>query len=628
MEQEFKNRILDYLVGNIDKETQPDNAPQILELNRTVADLRDVITNNGLKILGNTISQNSLMVFYGYLDSDNTKGFIMLTDINYNFIELFTTYQGGTTLPRIDYLIQEDDGTFFAISTPYENGAYTGKIILLNNFTLTLTGAYTLKFNYNYNLSTELLNALNSAGYNGSQWYVLKKREESKYLIISQTNIQVQGNNQFNLDIATLQINVGSENDWTYSQVAGYPVQGQYSYVPANKLYCEWNGDNYRIKYGYSFIANNTEVYYEQKILNGVAEPIKTYQYNVEGYPRCLDIIMNNYDKTYLSIVDEEENNNFNVIYLVTNNTINKIYNAENTGYEYNFGYISLFNYNNFIIGKSSDGNSTTFYFVDDNGAYIIGNEAIPYDYNFILIYNSFNLYEILLAPTNYSLGENLTTIYSVKSIFNYNNYNGVDYCNINSTIPNYASLLDDNGKLIFARNLYNASINLNTTESTLEIPNVYLNDNIIKTQNLYSKTNSLLNSNEQEIIKNIYETLYINFFNTINIKNANDPNNIIINIPGASRLNGSISGYNNYENVKIGLIKVNYNDNTNLVIPEFKLTQNSTTNYTISFNIYVPKEITNIQILSEDGNTVYQTITTPLEVGKYYKITQDVRIV
>ena len=194
--------------------------------------------------------------------------------------------------------------------------------------------------------------------------------------------------------------------------------------------------------------------------------------------------------------------------------------------------------------------------------------------------------------------------------------------------IPNSGTILDENDNLIFARNLYNVSINQNTTESTLEIPNTYLNNNIINTQNLYSQTNSLLNSNEQSITKNIYETLYINFFNTINIKNANDPNNVIINVPGASRLNGSISGYNSYNNVKIGLVKVNYTDNTSQNITGLEITKNSDTNYTISFVIYVPKEISSIQIMSADGMTTYQTINPNLQTGKFYRITQDVKIV
>ena len=147
------------------------------------------------------------------------------------------------------------------------------------------------------------------------------------------------------------------------------------------------------------------------------------------------------------------------------------------------------------------------------------------------------------------------------------------------------------------------------------------MNDDTISKQELYNKTNSVINTNESTITKNIYETLYINFFNTLNMKNANDPNNIIINLSGASRLNGSISGYNSYDNVKIGNVRIVYNDNTYLDMEGFKI-QNNWNPYTISFSI---KEI---KIMSSDKMTTYQTITPTLEVGKTYNISQNVKIV
>ena len=110
-------------------------------------------------------------------------------------------------------------------------------------------------------------------------------------------------------------------------------------------------------------------------------------------------------------------------------------------------------------------------------------------------------------------------------------------------------------------------------------------------------------------------------------MKNANDPNNIIINLPGASRLNGSISGYNSYDNVKIGNVRIVYNDNTYLDMEGFKI-QNNWNPYTISFSLYVGKSIKEIKIMSSDKMTTYQTITPTLEVGKTYNISQDVKIV
>jgi hypothetical protein len=78
--------------------------------------------------------------------------------------------------------------------------------------------------------------------------------------------------------------------------------------------------------------------------------------------------------------------------------------------------------------------------------------------------------------------------------------------------IPNSGILYDTDGNIVFARNLYNKTMYGGTTESIIEIPNTYLNDVTLEEKDLISVSNSILNKNTQQITKNIYETLYINF--------------------------------------------------------------------------------------------------------------------
>ena len=96
------------------------------------------------------------------------------------------------------------------------------------------------------------------------------------------------------------------------------------------------------------------------------------------------------------------------------------------------------------------------------------------------------------------------------------------------------------------------------------------------------------------------------------------------------SRLNNSISETTDYDTAKALKIKINYTDNTNSIIQlkEDQFDKISDTSYMYDVDIYVPKEITNIQIISNDENTIYQTITSTFEVGKFYNITQMVEIV
>ena len=196
--------------------------------------------------------------------------------------------------------------------------------------------------------------------------------------------------------------------------------------------------------------------------------------------------------------------------------------------------------------------------------------------------------------------------------------------------VPNQGILYDSQNKPIFARNLYNKVITGRSTNSSIQVPNTYLNDVTITKQNLLSETNSILISNSQTITKNIYETLNINFINNLQISNENDETNSILNPIGASRLNNSISETTDYDNTKALKIKINYADNTNYIIQlkESQIDKISDTSYMYDFDIYVPKSITNIQIISNDETTVYQTITSTFEVGKFYNITQMVEIV
>ena len=60
-----------------------------------------------------------------------------------------------------------------------------------------------------------------------------------------------------------------------------------------------------------------------------------------------------------------------------------------------------------------------------------------------------------------------------------------------------------------------------------------------------------ILNNDTNPITKNIYETLDINFINTITMQD----NDNSINLMGASRLNASATSTNDYSNAQIGLL-------------------------------------------------------------------------
>ena len=173
---------------------------------------------------------------------------------------------------------------------------------------------------------------------------------------------------------------------------------------------------------------------------------------------------------------------------------------------------------------------------------------------------------------------------------------------------------------------LYNKQVNGNTTTSTVEVPNSYLNEISIQPKQLLGQTNMILNNDTNPITKNIYETLDINFINTITMQD----NDNSINLNGATRLNASSTSTNDYSQSQIGYYRLNYIDGTS---EDFKINPSEYTSIdeysgTYNFVVYVKKAINNINILSNDKITVYATLNLVLEVGKNYEITQNVEVI
>ena len=141
---------------------------------------------------------------------------------------------------------------------------------------------------------------------------------------------------------------------------------------------------------------------------------------------------------------------------------------------------------------------------------------------------------------------------------------------------------------------------------------------------------------NRQIIQKNIYETLNVNFVNTINMINQNDESNYINNTIGAGRINNSISKTLDYTSANSLKYKITYSDNSfdikNVTTPQ-SANDGYVNSYLYKVLVYVPsdKDITQIDFISNDEATVYCSIyqdqLNGLTNRKYYLINQKVRI-
>jgi hypothetical protein len=232
-------------------------------------------------------------------------------------------------------------------------------------------------------------------------------------------------------------------------------------------------------------------------------------------------------------------------------------------------------------------------------------------------VFNMYNLYTFLVYE--------VSRIKKAYLIYNENNYNGQPYNSDESVVSNSAVLYNSNSEPIFARNLYNKTTYNNTESSTVNVPNFQLNDTTISNESLISMANNEIVGSDLEITKNIYENLFINFFNTINITDNNFNKNQA-NTIGASYF---VSGINSlsYDDIKATKFKVTYTDETTFTGDITDISLNGTT-ANLVFCIYVDKPINKIEIISNDTMTSYAEIgNQSYDLNSIYKITQQVVI-
>lgn len=619
MTNDFKEKLLAFLTGKIEQETG-DNTPQFESAKTITNNLYTYIANNttrpnGLGLIrGKNSAGEDLDIYLLYgndrLDDGTYKGFIVILDKNYNPIQFINEYSSNVRFGQFELLKVGDDGKFYGVEIVVSDNNRK-RFIMLNNILVKSTDEtnYQVNIRRAYNLD----DSLQVAGHTIVD--ILKKPAGSNYVFVDNEMVVVE-----------FKINVGVANEWNVlTNNTGLTTSILSSWA-------SWDADN-NLSFKLVNYSNNTIKIIENdsddnlvitKTYTNVFDSTKTYM---------IEATMLNQNDIYLAVYyDVNDNFNYNVYIYKVGNTIeliNRTYNTEEepTGFS-NFMY--LFNdgrnaYISFNLPQSSGNrfylgliSGTNVYFDDIGIISEYSSFFIPF------ISSQFNLYSFFIQNDN--------TGYLVKTIFNNLNYNGLDYEDINSLIPNSANLYNENGVVIFSRNLYNRVVNNNTTISTLEIPNDMLNDEIISNELLLSETNTKLVNANEKIETNIYETVDINFYNTINMRNDNNPQNSIMNGVGASRLNNSSSNLKDYDNAKASKLRINYSDGSSSISSIDSATQITIdgTSATYKFLVYNPgnKNIVNVEIISQDELTSYQTITlNNLSSNKLYEITQNVEV-
>lgn len=637
MTNDFKENLLNYFVGKMPKEqgTEEEIINNVSELPRSEwIPFIPTDWKNGFRYEGIIQDKNTsnLVLYGGYLDKDNNAcGIITITTQDFKPIKTYYEYDSGIKLRYIMAMNQDDDGTYYLIDSvdvprlKSQNFITSEKrFIMVNNF--VANNKLTLRISY----KTQYTNFY--------PYKIYKDPNSSYYCFVGR---YFRTNNFDGIRVMTLKINVGSTNEWV-----------------------KYDDDNTGWLLGDCYVDFNEEnQVYVRCIITSVQREDNRMAFWTKGYTADSLSYQEIHSFSYKPYIDSYMYQNQAVF--INKNEIYFVQNNQQWGIRGKTGkkYIGLYYYNfttkEFkVIYEKSLGDydycniEAIYIYINQSKLYIEFNDNINstndtadyyiqrldndwepilvkengyflYDQRQITVLNTYNMLNIYLSAVN---PRAKTWEYiNILEIYNPSNYNGQNYTNINSMIPKSSILYDENNDVIFARNLYNKTISDRVTQSTIEIPNNYLNDVMIAKQDLISETNSIMVDNNNTITKNIYETLFINFINTLQMINKNDLNNPILNPTGAIRLNQSISQVQDYTSQKISKAKINYADNSNKIIPISFIQVGSVMR--TEFTIYNSKGIINIELISEDEKTTYNTITGDFELNKTYTVSQDVTV-
>lgn len=648
MTQDYKKTLLDYITNlTPGAETTREILQDINEVARS--EWLDYLPTrwSNFQFQGILKSKTSdVVIFYGgYVEvngtyADNSKGIIIITDNMLKPIQTIFQYDSGTDLRPIICMLQEEDGQFVAVDSKsfYYNSTearivyYNAekRFIMLNDISIPIDNTYNVKLRRSYILGNDYKNFLCRDIY---------KNPNSSHYFMAGTKFDTL-NEYYNpsyTKIIDLKINVGSANEWATDETGEkYIYGGSYCYFDNNdnaqwKIIISPNPFNdLTIRYWYG--TNGTA--------SGNSE-IATFDYktyvDATGYNnQCVFV---NENLVYFVLTNQRwgTTGTLEAKYIglysfdFTTNALQELY-FKSLG-NYDFCYLEQISLN-VVLGKLYIEYITNMDMNNDVGDYYIqryDGEWSPLlvketgnyrSSNYFYVSQDFNLLKMYCYQANpRGLSWNMLDITEIYSAFN---YNGEPYENYNSLIGDYGNIYSNN-KLVFSRDLYNLSVINNYSVSTLEIPNTYLNGITLSPKDLIGKTNTQLVSDTMGINKNIYEVLFLNFINTINV--IDNEENIVDSSGKYINQNINVGTQTNQENTKCNKVFITWEDNTTKEFP-ISWTKTDDTHCYTEFTLYIQQNISSLEFMSNDLSTSYISLNTRnMETGKFYTIKQYLKV-
>ena len=633
----YKELLLKYITGKINEEGTSPQTLINLDRKDMSNNIRDEITNRlndefnitNMVILGKIYSNQyeNFIVYGNYYTSTNSYGYVCIVNRNLEIVSLLTRYVSGTLIYPLISVRQSETGQFYGLTYGTNGSDADYRIVLFNNILSSgiLDGNYQVILRQTYIIP-------NSPNYRAQlfrQNRIIKSLDSAIYYVIIHT-----ANNQTTVIKFTIDIMEG--NKWETFEIP-YLIDT----VQFDVLLDKSSGDEILYLYGIDILSSPNK--YRAYQIQDIMTEIDSIDFSGEVSATLSQVFAYNKDEIYISV--GSSTNRLTTLYKVNNSALTTI-NSFNW-LSNNQSYLYLEDVNGTIFYKKKNTNTSSAEIIvgllinDNLEIYTIEETAevtnANYDYNDFYIFVQYNLVSMYIPYKGTTDGT-----YMLVADYNPNNYNGMEYENINSLLPvkgriltRYGDASDPTVDFVFARNLYNKYVRGNVTVSTLEVPNTLLNNINLFYIGLIGATNYYLASNfatlnGDDIVKNIYETLDINFYNTIRMTDANGSESIE-NINGATKLNQSVSALLDYHNTQATKARINFTDGTSSIVtidPSSQITINQDSAY-YDFVIYVPsnKSVKNLEIISYDELMVYATINGNFTVGAFNEITQTVSV-
>lgn len=646
MTDENKTNILNYITGDY-QTTSPSNEEIFIEqgqidgTNWDILDEIDYIQMSWGGMIAPNETTTPLGVLYGgYLNSSGNYGLIVLVDQDMNPVKVITEYDSGTKLRFIQRMAQAEDGTFYFIDdTAFFNQNQQSitsqkRFVMVNNFTLETNGDYKIHLRTSYIFSGDYVNFFCRQ--------LFKDPNSSHYIFFGSATNTTSPYSRTILKIFGLKVNVGEANEWTMYANDSARILGS--------AIATFSGGNvrYRCIVTNNLLANNDIMLYSKTYTGSATSStmltFDNYKPYINTYNYDKQAVFLDYDNLYF-VQNNQQWGTAGVSkpkyiglykYNIANSTLRTIYEKYLGDYDFctiEYIYVDRCNtdiyiqYNNNIT-DTGFGNVADYSFqrlVNDtwNPIKIAEQKDFTFNYRTMYIKANYNLLQAYLI----SKSPNFAFWYLIKEDYNSFNYNSTEYNDYSSMIGSKGRVYS-NGKLVFARNLYNRTQWNNTTTSTIQIPNSYLNGITMQPKQLLAYSNSIVNNDTTELTKNIYESVLLNFVNSISVVDEDTQTTYLTD---ASYINNNINvgTQSNSEETMISKVKINYEDGSVIQnIAWVDISDSTTIAKQTQFTIYVSSAVTSIDFLSDDENFVYLTKEYQgLQTGKYYTISQKIRI-